>query len=296
MTDRLIKYIKYLIPGSFKRFYRKVRRKYERIFILSDDDRTPLTLMQFEKIIKEDMQINSGDTIIVHSSFGNMNADFSPQEAVDKLKEIIGTNGNILMPFYPTGHAFYWIQEGNVFDTETSKSVMGVLTQVFKESEGVKLSPHPVKAMAVWGKDKDDLISTHFESIYPYDEKSPYYKVLNLPGSKSLGLGVEINSFTHTCEDLFLKDKFEIYSPDIFTSTINYYGQQVVVNTYLHDPQKVNSIPTPCGFLKDTKCPNYTLVRVKGTIYYSVPNQDVYHHNKALLTKGISRTTIHNRR
>lgn len=293
MKDKIIKYIRYLVPDSFKKFFRRYKRRYIRIFKSSKDDRAPLKLEELENILREMLKIRRGDTVIVHSSFGNLNAEFSPLQTVDLLKKIVGKEGNILMPFYPTGHAFYWIQkEDNIFDVLDSRSSMGILTQVFKESEGVKVSPHPVKGMSAWGKDKDFLISDHDKSVYPYDENSPYYKSYLLPNSKTLGLGVEINSFVHTCEDLFLANKSEIYSDQQFQGRINYYDRKIEMNTYLHDPAKVNAILTPCSYLKLTQCPGYVVIEHKGTVYYTVTNKDVYEHTKRLFLKGNSRTAI----
>ncbi|SHN02914.1 Aminoglycoside 3-N-acetyltransferase [Cyclobacterium lianum] len=292
MIDRIVKYIKYWTPVEMKNFYRKVKRRYERQVKLSGEDRLPLSLASFEKILRENLNIVEGDTLIIHSSFGNMNADFSPEEAITLLKTIVGESGNLLMPFYPTGHAYYWIQEGGVFDVYTSRSFMGILTQKFKESNGVKLSPHPAKALSAWGKDRDWLIGEHHMSRYPYDKYSPYFKTKSLPNSKTVGLGVEINSFFHACEDLFLQEKSEIYSEQLFEGKMNYYGEMQTVRTYLHQPEKVNSIISPCNFLKQTDCPDYRLVLVKGVPYYSVRNESVYLHAKKLLEQGISRTTF----
>ena len=257
---------------------------------LSGDEKIPLSPAEFESLLINNLKIQKGDTVIVHSSFGNMNAGFSPQEAVRILKKVVGKEGNLLMPFYPTGHAYYWIQEDNVFDVHHSKSCMGILTQVFKESEGTKVSPHPVKAMTVWGKDQEFLISDHHQSLYPYDVHSPYYKTSLLPNSKTIGLGVEINSFLHTCEDLFLQDKSEIYSDRLFKGKVNYYDSIIEVETYLHEPQKVNSILTPCEFLKKINCPGYEVHNYKGTVYFCSSNKEALKYTEHLFRKGQSRT------
>ncbi|MEX2592075.1 MAG: AAC(3) family N-acetyltransferase [Anditalea sp.] len=294
MKDKIIKYIKFLVPHGLKKSYRKYKRKINRSLKLSPSDRIPLTLAEFEDIIRSHLKIEEGDTLMVHSSFGNMNAGFSPQEAVDLLKKVVGPKGNILMPFYPTGHAFYWIQQDHDFDVDQSKSCMGILTQVFKESEGVKVSPHPVKAMSVWGKDRDFLIESHHKSLYPYDKNSPYYKSSLLPNSKTMGLGVEINSFLHSCEDLFLLDKSEIYADQIFKGRVNYYDGPMEVNTYLHEPHKVNGLLTSCSYLKETGFPGYLFTSIKGAPFYCTLNAKVLEHTEPLFSKGHSRTFLSN--
>src|SRR5690606_36246753 len=109
-----------------------------------------LSLDRLKLIIVDELQIQAGDTVIVHSSFGNLYGDFSPKHVVELLMEIVTHKGNILMPYYPSGFSYYWIQKNIEFNVFESKSSMGILTEVFKGVKDVKLSPHPVKAMAVW--------------------------------------------------------------------------------------------------------------------------------------------------
>src|SRR5690606_12210949 len=159
---------------------------------------------------------------------------------------------------------------------------MGIITQVFKESEGVLLSPHPVKAVSAWGKDRDFLISEHHKSMYPYDKNSPYFKTSLLPNSKTIGLGVEVNSFLHSCEDLYLLDKSEIYSDKVFVGKVNYYEGPIEVSTYLHEPHKVSAILTPCEYLKKTDCPGYWLTSYKGAPYFCSSNSKILAHTEPL--------------
>ncbi len=292
IIDSVSKIVKYLVPQPVKNGIRSFKRKIRRRFLLSEHDRRPFELEDFKLFLMEELGVQKGDTLIIHSSFGNLNAAFSPAELVAILKEAVGKEGNLLMPFYPSGHAVFWIQN-HEFDVNTSKSVMGILTQVFKESEGVRLSPHPVKAMAVWGKDRDWLVSDHFKSEYPYDQFSPYFKAGTLPNSKSVGLGVEINSFFHACEDCYLQDKLEIYSEKKYQGTVKYYGEEkITMETFLHEPSKVNSIISACGFLKAHKFPTYKVIKKKDAPFYICDNNDELEFLKALLPQGITRSSF----
>ncbi len=292
IIDRISKIVKYLVPQPVKNSVRSMKRKVRRKLLLSEQDRKPFQLDEFRVFLIKELGVQKGDTLIIHSSFGNINAAFSPAELVGCLKEAVGIEGNLLMPFYPSGHAVFWIQN-HEFDVNTSRSVMGVLTQAFKESEGVLLSPHPVKAMAVWGRDRDWLVSDHHKSKYPYDEHSPYMRAGTLPKSKSLGLGVEINSFFHACEDRFLKDKLEIYSEKKFPGAINYYGdKKMTMETFLHEPSKVNSIISACDFLKAHRFPTYKLIKKKDAPFYVCDNNDELEFLSKLLPKGITRSSF----
>lgn len=283
LKAKVFKYLKFLVPDSLKRVVRKTKRRLNR------PKSGKLSLDRLKAIIVDELQIQAGDTVIVHSSFGNLYGDFSPKDVVDLLMEIVTKEGNILMPYYPSGFSYYWIQKNIEFDVFDSKSSMGVLTRVFKGFEDVKLSPHPVKAMAVWGKDRDFLIQEHHKSIYPYDENSPYYRTILLPNSKTMGLGVEINSFIHCCEDMFLKDKLEIYADRLFRGKVRYYDRLIEVDTYLHEPKKVNDLVSGCTFLKITGLRDYKYWAINGSKFFCTVNREVFEHSRPLFSNGITR-------
>jgi aminoglycoside 3-N-acetyltransferase len=290
--NRLIKYVRFLIPENLKKKIRKFRRRILVWRRSTGSGFKKLSLDEMRDILTNELNLNNGDTVIVHSSFGNLFAEFSPIELIGLLKDIVTNDGNILMPYYPSGHAYHWIQKNEPFDVGLTPSCMGILTQEFLHSGEVKLSPHPVKAMAVWGKDSEFLIAEHHKSVFPYDEFSPYYRTTILKNSKTIGLGIEINSFIHCCEDLFLLDKFEIYADKIFKGNVNYYDRSIEVNTYLHDPEKIVGLVSGCTFLKRTNFQGYINTTVNNTIFFSTENQLVLNHTKSLFSEGITRRTI----
>jgi len=159
------------------------------------------------KILHDDLGVCYGDTILVHCGFGFLNASFSPAELVNLLQEVVGKNGNIIMPVYPPGLSSDWVKSGRIFRVETTKPSTGVLSKIFSKFDDVFISNHPIKAVAAWGKDAQYLISKHENSSYPYDDKSPYYKLSMMSGSKSIGLGVRNCAIMHCAEDLFESDK-----------------------------------------------------------------------------------------
>jgi aminoglycoside N3'-acetyltransferase len=294
MLKSLISIIKYITPERFKKSIRKHKRFFKRISLNTNrESLNRLTLKEFRNIIENKIKIRKGDTIIVHSSFGNLYADFTPEDAVKCLMSVITVSGNIIMPYYPTGHAYHWLKNNNVFDVFSSKSRMGILTQTFSEFKDVKISPHPVKAVVAWGKDRDFLISEHHKSLYPYDEKSPYYKTLSLDNSKTIGLGIEINSFFHSCEDIFWKDKYKIYSKKAFNGKFRTYdGKTIIVKTHAHVPKKIQNLISNCEFLQRTNCPTYLRFENDKCVFYSVVNKAVAQHSKKQFAKNIDRLLL----
>jgi len=278
------------IPVWIKNSLKQLKKTIKKIKKTKQDR---FTLENFKKTLIEVMGIKSGDTIIIHSSFSRLNPEFSPYNAIDCLMDIIGSEGNILMPYYPPMLSFLWLMEDNIFDLKNTKSSMGILTQIFSEYSDVKKSIHPTKSLAVWGKKRDELIAEHHLSTTPFDKKSPYYKLITLANSKTIGIGIEKNSFFHCCEDLMEGYPERIYSQKLFRGKcIDYDGNQVCVKTYAHDPHKIKTMVSPCAYLINTKCPTYNRKKVKDRLFYSVENRSVFTHVKKNFSAGIDRETI----
>jgi aminoglycoside 3-N-acetyltransferase len=242
----------------------------------------------------KDLGLKKGDTIIVHSSFGYLNVDLSPMEVIEILKSIITNEGNILMPYYPPSLGIDWLKADNIFDVENTKSSMGVLSNIFGHSENVKISLHPIKAMAVWGKDRDYLIEEHHKSLTPFDFYSPYYKAGLLSGSKSLGLGIEKNAYFHSCEDV-IKSHLDcnLYSESIYLGkVVSSDLSEIIVKTFAHCPNKTSGFMSPTDFLKITDCPSYIQIDDKRTRMYIVDNSSVMDHLKQVFGSSIHRGNI----
>lgn len=266
------------IPYEIKYFFKRKKRQ-----LLTKNSKI-LSLSKFEYILKNHLKITKGSTVLIHSSFGSLRAKFSPLDAIKLLKEIITPEGNILMPYYPQKEASVWLSENNVFSLIETKSSMGILTNIFAQSNGVKLSPHPIKSLAVWGKDRNWLIKDHYKSILPFDKNSPYFKLIKLPNSKSIGLGIERNSFFHSCEDTLLYNVIEInYSDDTFIGKVKKENGSILdVETYIHSLEKMNKKVSPCKYLKDKKCLYYHVFQINNIVFYEAPIKETYNFLKDL--------------
>lgn len=248
-----------------------------------------LSIDEFSDILTKKLHLQYGDSIMIHSSYGNLNTAFSPEEAIRTIQNIVGKEGNILMPFYP-GSSYDWIKDENVFDVKKTKSTMGVLTNTFASLEGVKISLHPIKAVAAWGKDRDYLISTHHKSNTPYDKHSPYFKMLELKGSKSIGLGIERNTIFHACEDTISVYVNELYFEKKHTGyCIDYDGNKIKTETLVHIPEKTRNIALSGVFLKLTKCPSYRVVKHKRRLFYVLDNKLLHEHVLKMASAGTYR-------
>ena len=253
-----------------KKYYRKLYRAW-----LGE----PLQKEDFQFILKDLLGLEKGDSVLVHASFGNLKAGFSTEEAVEILVDIIGENGNLLMPYYPSD-SVDWLKNGRIFDVRTTPTRSGILSSTFAKFPGVKKSVHPIKSLAVWGKDRDALINSHYNSKTPFDLFSPYYKLLSCRNAKAIGLGVYKNLVVHTAED-----NIDIY-PRYYSNVIyegkckNYDGRFINVKTPVHT--KNNMVPS-CEYLRLSNCPSYKEISYKKRRFYTSDYISAYNHIKKIV-------------
>lgn len=245
-----------------------------------------LTLNKARLILIDSLGVKKGSSIFVHCGFGFLNAEFTPCELIDLLKDIVGENGNIMMPFYPPGLSLDWARSGRIFDNEVDFCSTGVLAQTLS-SENSQISIHPIKSVCAWGKDAAMLVSGHENSIYPYDENSPYVKFSKLDGSLSIGLGVTNCSMIHAAEDLFEDDKSYLYSKYPYELKVKTNCGLRVVTTYVHHIEiKLSSSYE--FFKKHIGC-QYNYQLINNVDFYSIDNSILFENCERIFQQGESR-------
>ena len=109
--------LKRILPPNLRSKIKKIRRRSKNAF-KRRVSKTSLEDMRY--LLLDDFGIVKGDNLIISSSFGNLYADFSPKELIQLLQEIVGEEGNLVMPFYPPGNSYEWANSGQVFDMKTT--------------------------------------------------------------------------------------------------------------------------------------------------------------------------------
>ena len=218
---------------------RKIKRlvRHVKMFFMGG---TKTTIEDLRHVLICDLGLKEGDKIFVTSSFGNLNAkNYTPKDVIVLLQEIVGNDGLIMMPYYPSLNSMVWVQSKCVFDVNSTVSGMGIMTNVFSRMPNVIKSEHPFKAVCVWGKYSEYMASEHYNCVDPYGKDSPYGKLLIESNSKSLCLGVKNMPMFHSIEDLLLPQKALFYENSIFRVPIKMKNGRIVwCNTFVHSPQK----------------------------------------------------------
>ena len=155
------------------------------------------------------MGIKEGDSILVHSSMSHVEGQAS--DFILALQELVGPNGNILMPTHPKLVTLE--NEELYYDPATCESNVGYLTEYFRNLPNVKRSLHPFSSVAVLGKDADWFLSNNImgELPLPHGINSPYAKLAEKKG-KVICIGVTAQAratLSHVPEEV-LDDKFPL--------------------------------------------------------------------------------------
>jgi aminoglycoside 3-N-acetyltransferase len=211
-----------------------IRKRIKLLPVLTEDE--------FVNILTDHLNIQSNDVVFIHSALGHLNLGFSATKVLPILKQIVGDKGTLLFPTYPQLTSYEFLRNGHVFDIRNSSSYTGYLTELARLDKQAFRSFHPAKSVCAIGYHASELTNSHDQSVYPYDNCSPYFKIVPYDG-KIVGLGVSTErlSFVH-CIDDYLKDNYPIsvYHDIIFDAKcIDQNGNMKIVRTYAHDLKKI---------------------------------------------------------
>jgi len=186
--------------------------------------------------------IEKGDTLLVHSSLSKMGyLKDGPKTFVDALLEVVGEEGNLLMPTSPNSvFQLNYIQNTPFFDVLNSPSRLGAITEYFRRLPDSVRSLNATEPVSAIGPLAEYFTKDHFNQLTPYNDHSPFYKVGKQNG-KILYIGVTLDNAgtsLHTLEDEIKDFKYPVYYPNIFDFTvIDEKGNKHKVKTKVHNPE-----------------------------------------------------------
>ena len=137
--------------------------------------------------------LDKGDKVIVHSSFSSLGSvDGGPKAIIKSLQESVGWSGIIVMPSFTYG--------SGPFHLEKSPSVVGLVSETFRQMNDVYRSWHPTHSFCIWGKSAKNWAVIH-NDCHPFADNSPIEKLYR-NGGKILLIGVDhcANTMIHLAE------------------------------------------------------------------------------------------------
>ncbi len=235
-------FVRTLVPTLILNLNRERKKKIRNKALLDQKSRGgSITKEDLIKDLKR-IGIGNGDTLLVHSSLSRIGyLENGPNTLIDALIEVIGEEGNLLMPTSPNNvYQLNYIQNTPYFDVLNSPSKTGAITECFRTKKGVVRSLHPTEPVSAYGPKSEFFTKDHFNQITPYNENSPFFKVGKAKG-KILYIGVTLSmagTSLHTLEDAIEEFKFPVYYPHIFEfDVIDDKCVKHKVKTKVHNPE-----------------------------------------------------------
>jgi aminoglycoside 3-N-acetyltransferase len=109
--------------------------------------------------------VESGDTLLVHSSYKSLGAvEGGPHAVIDALRDALGERGTLIVPTF--NFAFC---EGEPFDARSTPSRMGVLTEIVRQMPEATRVQHPIYSFAVLGARAGEAAAISDPSSYGRD-------------------------------------------------------------------------------------------------------------------------------
>lgn len=141
-----------------------------------------------------------GTTLIVHSSWLQYNGfRGKPADLVKAFQSAVGPTGLLVMtsmPYHNMSSA-QWLAMGKPMNVRRSPSMMGLVSEVFRRSEGVLRSLSATHPLLAWGTAAEEFIAGHQNTDRPFGPDSPFAKLLDRDAI-ILGFDVAFSAFTFT--------------------------------------------------------------------------------------------------
>ena len=134
------------------------------------------------------MGLVEGDHVAVALSFKSIgNVEGGPEEFIEALLAIVGSNGTIMMNAHTSYFPVSEVNPDYVFDFRSSSPGTGVLPEKLLKHEGAIRSRHPTFSVVAVGNLAEYLTEGHDECSRPY---LPFEKLARVKG-KCLFIGIE---------------------------------------------------------------------------------------------------------
>jgi aminoglycoside 3-N-acetyltransferase len=124
--------------------------------------------------------VGQGSVLFVHSALDQMRTiRATPTELIKILREAVGETGTIAMPSFPmSGLSQVYLEGHTSFDARRTPSQSGLLTELLRRMPDAERSLHPTHPVVAVGHLAKALTADHHLSSTPFDEHSPFHKLV----------------------------------------------------------------------------------------------------------------------
>ncbi len=175
--------------------------------------------------------LTGGDTVLVHSSLRKLGpVEGGADGVIEALLAAVGGEGTVAVPThsYANVHAMQ-----PVFHQTLTPSIVGTLTNVFRNRPEAMRSLHPTHSVAAIGARAAEFVRDHEKDDTPCSPTSPYGKLITWGGKVLIiGRGLECCTFFHCCEELAACPWLFASSAQLYSITAE--GRVIPVPSRLH--------------------------------------------------------------
>lgn len=130
--------------------------------------------------VMQRMGMKDGSLVCIHASMKEFyNYKGTAIELIEKIIEVIGPNGTLMMPAFPD---YSLLTDDYIFDKRVDKTGAGYLSEEFRKYPGVMRSINVNHSVCAIGPLADYLLSEHHKGINCWDELSPWYRLCEKDG------------------------------------------------------------------------------------------------------------------
>jgi len=146
----------------------------------------------------EALGLRSGDVAFVHSSLSSFgHVEGGAETVVQALLDVLGPTGTLAVPIF---ERFFEGREGQMWDRETSPSLMGKISETARTWPGARRSYHAPHPIAAIGPMAEDLTERHNEPDFSFD--SAFSRLLELNAWIMLiGVSYNVCTMVHIIEE-----------------------------------------------------------------------------------------------
>lgn len=145
------------------------------------------------------MGLQPSDIVLLHSSYKALGpVEGGPATVITALREVLGPHGTLVVPTF----TFAFSDVGAPFDARTTRSEMGVLTEIVRVLPDAARTVHPVYSYAAVGAYAREISAIHNTTSYGDDSvlgwarrRNAWIVIIGLPYSQSL-------TFAHHVEEM----------------------------------------------------------------------------------------------
>lgn len=168
--------LKQVLPQPVRERIRSLQRHYrlERSKVKSKITGELVTKTQIIRDL-ERMGVQSGDSVIVHSSLSRLGlVDGRAATVVEAIRQLLGTDGTVVVPTIQLRvSAREHFASDPAFHVCITPSVMGAISESVRTLPDAYRSMHPTHSVAAVGKHAQYLTQDHHKSELPFGPYSP---------------------------------------------------------------------------------------------------------------------------